>query len=124
MTATTIQITPDLPYFGAMQDCQWDAARSIAAEMGEEHVAAVALAELEAGLEFGTAVLVLCRSDQGDGGWSLHRPGATDDEIADGSAPCLVSGTADQGDDGEWSAPTERDYERARVMLLRQLSAR
>lgn len=49
-----------------------------------------------------TDQLVLCRSDRGDGGWSLHAPGSTDDEIATGDAPYLVS-----GGDGE---PTEADY--------------
>ena len=119
---TTAQITPALPYFAAMQDCDWQAARSIAADMGDEHVATVDRAKLMAELESGTAEMVLCRSDQGDGGWSLHRPGATDDEIASGDAPYLVSGTAEQDEAGEWSAPTEQDYESARSVLLRQLS--
>jgi hypothetical protein len=38
--------------------------------------------------------LVLCRSDNGDGGWSLHAPGSTDQEIADGTSLCLASGEA------------------------------
>lgn len=42
--------------------------------------------------------LVLCRRADG---WSLHAPGSTDDDIASGDAPCLVSG------EGE---PTADDY--------------
>ena len=45
-----------------------------------------------------TAPLVLCRSDAGDGGWSLHAPGSTDEDIATGEAPSLTSG------------PNARDY--------------
>jgi len=52
--------------------------------------------------------LVLCESADG---WSLHAPGSSDDEIAAGDAPYLVSG------DGE---PTAADYATA----LRVLSAR
>lgn len=46
MTQTIeITITPDLPYFAATADCDWRAARRLAAELGPEHVAAVAAAE-------------------------------------------------------------------------------
>ena len=39
------------------------------------------------------AAWVVCYSDSGDGGWSIHAPGSTDDEIAEGTALALVSGT-------------------------------
>lgn len=57
--------------------------------------------------------LVLCRSDAGDGGWSLHAPGSTDEQIASGDAPYLASGTARLLPDDEWSRPTRADYARA-----------
>lgn len=58
--------------------------------------------------------LVLVRSDCGDGGWSLHRPGATDDEIADGGAPPLVCGPARWDERaGDWDRPNAADYARA-----------
>ncbi len=53
--------------------------------------------------------LVLVRSDLGDGGWSLHRPGATDEDIAIGESPPLLSGTAVRVGDG-WSRPDSTDY--------------
>ena len=56
--------------------------------------------------------LVLVRSDQGDGGWSLHPAGSTDEQIAQGDAPYLVSGTA-QWVDGEWDRPNAEDYAEA-----------
>ena len=59
------------------------------------------------------AALILARSDMGDGGWSLHAPGATDEDIAEGVAPALASGTATRDADGEWDAPTEDDYAEA-----------
>lgn len=63
--------------------------------------------------------LVLCRSDRGDGGWSLHEPGSTDDEIASGDAPYLVSGPAEWDDQtGEWSRPNYDDYQAAIKELL------
>ena len=57
--------------------------------------------------------LGLCRSDCGDGGWSLHPAGATDEQIASGDAPVLVSGTA-QWVDGDWDRPNAQDYASAR----------
>ena len=58
--------------------------------------------------------LVLCRSDCGDGGWSLHPAGSTDEQIASGDAPVLVSGTAQWDDDeGDWDRPNAQDYARA-----------
>ena len=56
--------------------------------------------------------LVLVRSDTGDGGWSLHPAGSTDEQIASGDAPVLVSGTA-QWVDGDWDRPNAQDYARA-----------
>lgn len=57
-----------------------------------------------------TLTLVLRRSDAGDGGWSLHAPGSTDEEIAAGDAPVLASGTADKTAAGEWNRPSGADY--------------
>ena len=52
---------------------------------------------------------VLCCSDTGDGGWSLHAPGSTDEDIASGDAPYLVSGPA-EAVDGGWDRPNDADY--------------
>jgi hypothetical protein len=59
--------------------------------------------------------LILCRSDMGDGAWSLHAPGTTETEIADG-AGLLLSGEAEWvGDDltGDWDRPNAADYAEA-----------
>jgi hypothetical protein len=62
--------------------------------------------------------LVLCRSDHGDGGWSLHAPGATDAEIASGDAPYLACGEAEWDEErGDWNRPNEADYEAAHAAL-------
>lgn len=45
--------------------------------------------------------LVLCESPDG---WSLHAPGSTDEEIACGDAPYILSGPG---------KPTEADYNEA-----------
>jgi hypothetical protein len=58
----------------------------------------------------GGSDLVLVRSDEGDGGWSLHAAGATDEEIAEGDAPALMTGTAGRDDAGEWDAPRPHHY--------------
>lgn len=52
--------------------------------------------------------LVLCESPDG---WSLHAPGSSDEDIARGDAPYLVSGPGE---------PTEADYAAA----LRELARR
>jgi hypothetical protein len=71
--------------------------------------------------EYTAEDLVLCRSDTGDGGWSLHAPGSTDEQIASGDAPYLVSGPAEMDDEtGEWSRPDLADYRAA----LTELSGR
>ena len=58
--------------------------------------------------------LILCRSDGGDGGWSLHPAGSTDEQIASGDAPVLVSGPAQWDDDeGYWDRPNAQDYAEA-----------
>ena len=57
-----------------------------------------------------TAPLVLCRSDAGDGGWSLHAPGSTDEDIATGEAPALTSGPSGKNRGGKWLRPNARDY--------------
>jgi hypothetical protein len=36
--------------------------------------------------------IVVCVNYDGRGGWSLHAPGTTDTDIAEGDAPALVSG--------------------------------
>ena len=54
------------------------------------------------------ADLILCRSDAGDGGWSLHAPGSTDEAIANGDAPALAVGTAYRDGDG-WNRPNAAD---------------
>lgn len=61
--------------------------------------------------------LVLCRSDTGDGGWSLHAPDADDEDVASGDAPAIISGTAERDSAGEWSRPTAEDYALARHHL-------
>jgi len=53
--------------------------------------------------------LVLCRSDAGDGGWSLHPPGTTDASLADGSARTLAYGHAERCADGKWDRPSMDD---------------
>lgn len=53
--------------------------------------------------------LILCRSDAGDGGWSLHPPDTTDNAIATGVARILASSDAERTDDG-WSRPDDADY--------------
>ena len=62
------------------------------------------------------ANLVLCRSDRGDGGWSLHPPHTSDEEIATGDAAMLVSGDA-EWDGTEWSRPNVEDYAEARRVM-------
>lgn len=58
--------------------------------------------------------LILCRSDEGDGGWSLHQAGSTDEQIANGTAPVLASGTAEWDEElREWDRPDESDYDAA-----------
>jgi hypothetical protein len=56
--------------------------------------------------------LVLCRSADG---WSLHAPGSTDEQIANGDAPYLVSGDnfRARDEDGEWIRPDDYDYDQA-----------
>ena len=50
------------------------------------------------------ADLVLCRSDMGDDGWSLHAPGSTDEDIATGEALALVTGTSRRPTDADYAA--------------------
>jgi hypothetical protein len=61
--------------------------------------------------------LILVRSDTGDGGWFLHTPWATADQIASGGEPPLESGTADYRSDGKWARPDRFDYARAMAVL-------
>lgn len=55
--------------------------------------------------------LVLCLSDMGDGGWSLHAPSSTDEDIAAGIALPLLSGY------GYPKCPSEKDYKTAKQKL-------
>ena len=68
-------------------------------------------------------ICILVRSDAGDGAWSLRDPEVNDHEIADGSAPPLVSGEASWRN-GRWSRPDERDYDRALHALRKRAHAR
>jgi hypothetical protein len=52
--------------------------------------------------------LVLCESPDG---WSLHAPGSTDEEIACGDAPYLLSGPGE---------PKPQDYRKALNIWLRK----
>ena|SRR5579864_5245303 len=58
---------------------------------------------------------VLCRSDTGNGDWSLHAPRSIDAQIANGDAPPLVSGPSELDEDDEWDRPDTRDYAAADV---------
>ena len=61
--------------------------------------------------------ITLCRSDMGDGGWSLHA-GDSDD------APILCSGESDRDADGRcWVRPDVADYREA-TRALRQMVGR
>jgi hypothetical protein len=51
---------------------------------------------------------ILERSDMGDGGWSLHRAGTTDEQIVDGEG-ILACGEATMVD-GAWDRPNDADY--------------
>lgn len=62
--------------------------------------------------------LVLVRSDAGDGGWSLHAAGSTDEQIARGAAPALLTGEAKMVD-GKWNAPTQA-HRAAAALIARQ----
>jgi hypothetical protein len=62
------------------------------------------------------------RSDQGDGGWSLHAPGSTDEDIATGDAPALVTGVSRKRG-GKWLRPNARDYADAALVLARETAA-
>ena len=58
-----------------------------------------------------TRKLVLCRSDAGDGGWSLHAPGSSDEDIASGKSPPLASGEATWDSTvNDWDRPNAEDY--------------
>jgi len=64
--------------------------------------------------------LVLCRSDSGDGGWSLHPPGSTDEQIANGTSPCLSFGPAAWSEDAQdWDRPNSLDYHHATEAYFR-----
>jgi hypothetical protein len=63
--------------------------------------------------------LILCRSDQGDGGWSLHVLGTSDEDIAEGKG-LILSGRSDKDIRlNTWGRPNERDFQRAAKILAR-----
>jgi hypothetical protein len=62
---------------------------------------------------------ILTRSDQGDGGWTLHAPGSTDEDIATGDASALVSGVS-RKQAGRWLRPNARDYADAARVFARE----
>jgi hypothetical protein len=66
--------------------------------------------------------LILVRADDGHGGWSLHHPDSTDEDIADGSSPALASGPAQWTEVGDWDRPNADDYRRAYVAWLENFS--
>lgn len=60
---------------------------------------------------------VVVRSDRGDGGWSIHPPGTTDKQIAEGLAPVLLSGTA-RWLGKSWSRPKGADFRAAHARMV------
>jgi hypothetical protein len=82
------------------------------ADLADAMASVLAAARAEA-----ATTMILCRSDAGDGGWSLYPPGTSDDQIASGDVLPLLTGEADLDDDGEWNAPTAADYEQAAALL-------
>lgn len=66
-----------------------------------------------------SAPLILCRSDTGDGGWSLHAPGSTDQDIATGEAPALTSGASGKNRHGQWLRPNRHDVAHAYIALAK-----
>lgn len=68
--------------------------------------------------------LILCRSDMLDGGWSLHAPDATDEQIAEGEALPLLDGPAEwDAAAGDWNRPNDADYAEARKRLAARIMA-
>jgi len=68
--------------------------------------------------------LILVRSDLGDGGWSLHMPGSSDEEIVEGDG-FLLSGTSEWDDDSQsWGRPNVADYMKAELILEQKERAR
>lgn len=110
-------LTTDLPTFGGTDPVDtrglwsWDATRLLVGSCADDLqiLTRGAYAERQSGRR-----LVLCRSDMGDGGWSLHAPGSSDEAIADGEpdADYLVSGPA-EWTGADWSRPTQTDYDAA-----------
>ena len=65
--------------------------------------------------------LEMIRSDEGDGGWSLHDPANEDDEGM--PKRILLSGPAAWRDElaygcGDWDAPTQEHYDEAERLRL------
>lgn len=63
-----------------------------------------------------TSKIELVRSVDGDGGWSLHPTGYSDQDYADGRVPILVEGDANLVN-GEWDRPNAADWRAAEVKL-------
>ena len=70
-----------------------------------------------------TTAMILVRSDHGDGGWSLHPAGVTDDAIAEGDALTLADGPAEHVGGG-WDRPNAADYIAAETALRKALGER
>ena len=110
-------VAADLRRLGAeLADARTDAEIREALRAIAQVAKAVPVEAEEIEAEYTADDLVLVRSDAGDGGWSLHAPGSTDEAIASGDAPYLASGDAEM-EDGEWSRPDEQDYRAALTAL-------
>lgn len=60
-----------------------------------------------------TRNLILCRSDLGDGGWSLHAPLESEEDDYQGPE-LLLHGSAEWDHaSGDWNRPNAADYKRA-----------
>lgn len=65
-----------------------------------------------------TRNLILCRSDCGDGGWSLHAPPSPEFDIDEDGPDLLIHGPAEwDSAAGAWDRPNADDYARAHSVL-------
>lgn len=105
------ELTTDLPTFGgtAPRDTSgiwsWDAERLLIGSCADDLAIETRGRYIEARCRYAgvpaAGQLVLCESPDG---WSLHAPGSTDQEIAEGDAPYLLDGPGEV---------TQADYDRA-----------
>ncbi len=65
--------------------------------------------------------LTLCRSIDGDGGWSLHHPGAPYDESMRGDRFILSVEAMYDSHLENWDRPNHRDYDQAAAALSQGL---